>query len=416
MQIPHIIGDTKIDADLSALRTTLNSHTHSWPNMTQMPVFDIRKFGAIGDGHHDDSVAIQKAFEEAGDAGGGRVLVPTGLFISDGIYINYGHIDLAGNGWHSTIKLRDGANHNLITIHNNWGWASIGDLILDGNKAKNSAGNGIYFDGNSDAGVIRDLIIQNCKESGVNVPYNKSVNSWEFHQVRVKQSDLSGFYIDGGWDFKFFGCVPINNARHGFHITVNGSTQNQFIGCRPNANGIIDNSSYYNLYQEASGSLWIGCLLDNSRWHGAVVNGNSNIFVGCRFSGGFENTGGSPSGLVINGDDNLVLSNTSRWNDGYGIEFGSGASSNIIALNNLKSNTLGATNATAAIRAANTLLRNKADGEPEQTFGTAAPASGTWARGSICWNTTPSASGTPGWVCTSAGTPGTWKAMAILAA
>lgn len=51
-----------------------------------------------------------------------------------------------------------------------------------------------------------------------------------------------------------------------------------------------------------------------------------------------------------------------------------------------------------------------------QTFGTAAPTSGTWSRGDKVWNSTPSASGTPGWVCTAGGTPGTWKAMANLAA
>jgi hypothetical protein len=46
----------------------------------------------------------------------------------------------------------------------------------------------------------------------------------------------------------------------------------------------------------------------------------------------------------------------------------------------------------------------------------AAPTTGTWKRGDVVWNTTPSAGGTPGWVCVTAGTPGTWKAMANLAA
>jgi hypothetical protein len=49
-------------------------------------------------------------------------------------------------------------------------------------------------------------------------------------------------------------------------------------------------------------------------------------------------------------------------------------------------------------------------------YGTAAPVAGTWARGDIVWNTEPSAAGAPGWVCTTAGTPGTWKALANLAA
>lgn len=46
---------------------------------------------------------------------------------------------------------------------------------------------------------------------------------------------------------------------------------------------------------------------------------------------------------------------------------------------------------------------------------TGIPLAGTWAVGDIVWNTTPVAAGAPGWVCTTAGTPGTWKAMANLA-
>ena len=46
---------------------------------------------------------------------------------------------------------------------------------------------------------------------------------------------------------------------------------------------------------------------------------------------------------------------------------------------------------------------------------TQVPNSGTWSNGDIVWNTTPPAGGTPGWVCVTSGTPGTWKAMANLA-
>lgn len=47
--------------------------------------------------------------------------------------------------------------------------------------------------------------------------------------------------------------------------------------------------------------------------------------------------------------------------------------------------------------------------------GTAVPTTGTWSRGDIVWNTAPAAGGAPGWICTGAGSPGTWKAMANLA-
>lgn len=51
-------------------------------------------------------------------------------------------------------------------------------------------------------------------------------------------------------------------------------------------------------------------------------------------------------------------------------------------------------------------------GTRKEAYGTAAPASGTWSVGDIQWNTavTSGSGGSPrvGWVCTTAGTPGTW--------
>jgi hypothetical protein len=48
-------------------------------------------------------------------------------------------------------------------------------------------------------------------------------------------------------------------------------------------------------------------------------------------------------------------------------------------------------------------------------YSTAVPTGGFYEAGTVCLNTTPSAGGTPGWVCVTSGTPGTWKAMANLA-
>ena len=48
-----------------------------------------------------------------------------------------------------------------------------------------------------------------------------------------------------------------------------------------------------------------------------------------------------------------------------------------------------------------------------QVFGTAAPASGSWRVGDLCWNTAPSAGGVSMWRCVTAGSPGTWRATVI---
>lgn len=49
-------------------------------------------------------------------------------------------------------------------------------------------------------------------------------------------------------------------------------------------------------------------------------------------------------------------------------------------------------------------------------YGSAAPASGYHAAGDIVYNIAPTAGGSMGWMCVSAGDPGTWKAMPNLAA
>jgi len=46
----------------------------------------------------------------------------------------------------------------------------------------------------------------------------------------------------------------------------------------------------------------------------------------------------------------------------------------------------------------------------------AAPTVGTWAVGSLVYNSAPTAGGYVGWVCTTAGTPGTWKTFGAISA
>lgn len=51
-----------------------------------------------------------------------------------------------------------------------------------------------------------------------------------------------------------------------------------------------------------------------------------------------------------------------------------------------------------------------------EDYGTSAPASGTYNVGDLRWNTSPTAGGTMGWVCTTAGSPGTWKTFGAITA
>lgn len=48
--------------------------------------------------------------------------------------------------------------------------------------------------------------------------------------------------------------------------------------------------------------------------------------------------------------------------------------------------------------------------------GSAAPTAGEFRHGDVVFDSTPSASGFIGWVCTASGTPGTWKTWGAISA
>ena len=49
--------------------------------------FNVRNFGAVGDGKNLDSPAIDKAINAAGDAGGGTVLLPAGTYLCGSVHL-----------------------------------------------------------------------------------------------------------------------------------------------------------------------------------------------------------------------------------------------------------------------------------------------------------------------------------------
>ena len=69
----------------------------------------VTDFGAVADGKTVDTVAIQKAIDQAASAGGGTVVIPKGVFLSGAIFLKPGiALDVEKDGvLKSTGDLKD---------------------------------------------------------------------------------------------------------------------------------------------------------------------------------------------------------------------------------------------------------------------------------------------------------------------
>ncbi|WP_263262455.1 M10 family metallopeptidase C-terminal domain-containing protein [Pseudomonas sp. RIT-PI-S] len=198
-------------------------------------VFDIRDYGAKGNGA-DDTAAIQKAIDAAAAAGGGKVYVPSGTWVvSDGdgsgnALALKSNVTLSGDGaGATTLKLADGATastHSLLgvaagaTVQD----ASVSNLTLDGNQAHASGQiNGWSQVG---AGTVTNLVIDGVTAthfsgSGFDLT-DPAVN------LTVRNSTASGNTLDG---FSLGGSLPaatfqdnrgVDNGRNGINVNLGG--------------------------------------------------------------------------------------------------------------------------------------------------------------------------------------------------
>lgn len=108
-------------------------------------VYDVRVYGAVVDGAHDDVDAVNRAIDAANAAGGGIVFIPAGTILVgqssgfNGIVMKTG-VRLIGAGRNVTIvKVKDGGNARAITA-TDISYFEVAHLTVNGNRANQTAG------------------------------------------------------------------------------------------------------------------------------------------------------------------------------------------------------------------------------------------------------------------------------------
>jgi hypothetical protein len=195
------------------------------------------------------------------------------------------------------------------------------------------------------------------------------------------------------------GDIRLNHAAISSTPNTLRSKNNLFRNIHATGNGITGQLSL-----ESDESIFVGLTNGNADdatgVGGMRISGNDNVIVGPAV---FECAGNA---LAIDGDNNEVFNPAFMGITGRSIWFMTGADNNRVHGGNLYVGSGVLDNGSG----------NLVMGTKREFQGSAAPASGTWAVGDKVWSNLPSAGGSVGWVCTTAGTPGTWKTFGAIAA
>jgi hypothetical protein len=438
----------------------------------------VKDFGAVGDGTTDDTTAIQAAINAvSAKTMKGVVYLPTGTYkITSALSIPYG-VSIYGDGGTSSIIQAEACNAlNFTSFGYSIGSMFYEDFGITANSGTNYAAvqslnsptsttqdglnfNRLRFYGWNQCFILSstwNTSISNCRAENINNFVTLAQGNGQAVIVKISQNYIvyaSGglgtgnkYAIDAVSTSGYTETLHIfENSIYGFQICVN-LAQATYVTINSNdlsasvkAIAFVTSAGGYNIvnnYIEVTGSgtgifgaaqgsetLNTRTIIKNNYIIGTVTAAigiqlstvgatyqfnaaiRDNTFIG--FST-YDILLYSPGKTII--DNNRCMS-TAPTNSIY---VGTVVGSPVILTNNyfyklLYIDTL------ADFTGGKLILQNNVENNSFQsTHQSALPTTGTWRVGDIVYNNAPASGQPPGWVCTVAGTPGTWKAMSNL--
>ena len=192
-------------AILGGMLTGIGSAAIAAPNAgaespgTGSTLFNVRQFGARGDGKSDDTKAIQAAIDAGGQTG--AVFVPPGVYLSSELHLRP-HVSLIGvAGWSyrasggSVLRLNDPKATCLLNITGAFGVSIDGLSLEGGNLGKGT--HGIFL----------------------NKPdYGKEEDAFRIERSRVSNFSGDGVRLFRAWCFSIRHCMIAHNGGDGVSL------------------------------------------------------------------------------------------------------------------------------------------------------------------------------------------------------
>lgn len=377
-------------------------HVSGWVN--------AKNYGAKGDmtwtvsgwtGGTDDTAALQAAI----DASRGKKLV-----IPSGAYRITAPLNLSNTAGGYLIEGAGRMYDNNVGV-------SGGTVIVNTNAAR---GDAVSITGTTNSGVtLRNITVLGNPASGHGI-YARFAAALVLEDIWVSGHGYHGVYLQEEWGAKLNRVAAIANQQHGLYIRQQGN----LVIVRDSAfnNNDLLRSGYANIAIQGVG------VLDGARnlgvtIQGCDIEGESSYGLFVQATDGISILGNYFEGA---GSTLLYMDNTVTAFDVAGNYFQDGLALLSAPKNgSVRNNFVQAYSADAEFRVelldgdgvtVSGTSKREGNGhtatilteERKEQFGTAPPAGGTWSRRDVVWNTLPT-TGTPlGWVCISAGTPGTW--------
>lgn len=214
-------------------------------------------------------------------------------------------------------------------------------------------------------------------------------------------NNVRGFATEGNWGICVSNaCTRFVIAKNTIYKCAGGMTVDVEDGARPDVlipvNAVVD------------GNTAVGSLFN----HGMNANCAQNLSI---IGNTFDTN--ALDGLALANCLNVTVDgNTLTGNGNHGLKFNganAGTGNYFIGRNAYAGNALGDFAGTTVLPCVFTPAATVYG--MKESAGTAPPTTGTWNVMDKMWNSAPASGAPVGWVCTVAGTPGTWAAMANLA-